>query len=349
VARKKIKVSTEHVDDVEFFDKQVNKIDGVKTFNLEQLDNPRPNSTGSINLDYDLHIPVPEGRYVEIAGDEGSGKTTLALEIVAQAVKNGKMCQYIDMERTLSRTLTDTIRGLGGHVKEAIGKVKMTYALSGEAALNAARLFASQFPNGLIVIDSVDALVPEAVLSEEIGKANVGNHARLMSEAMRKLVAITHENKVSLVFINQIREKVGVMFGDPRVTTGGRALKFYSSQRISLSKPSKKELMKDEDGNIEGHIIRYHIVKNKMAPQGKHGEFPLLYGHGIFRELELVEMCMRFGLIDCGGKDDKCAVLPIEDGKTATMSKRKAAGRLLEIDQELASELKEKLYNLINQ
>lgn len=358
--------------DIEIFLSDLEEMGGVEVIEFKDVEDSKPNSTGSLALDHDLIRPFPEGSIIEVFGDEGSGKTTLVLEAIGQAVKAGKVALFVDQERSLQRSLVRTIRTLKPYVdaifsddKEARQKcpIKLVRADSGEKALEVVRRFATAFPGSIVAVDSVDALVPEAKMSEAIGKANMGSHAKLMSEALRILVHDAGVAKSTVMFLNQKREKVGLVFGNPEITGGGRSLKFYSWQRISLLKAGNAQRIIDPDKNVIGHRVRYKIVKNKTGPtEGVEGDFPLLYGKGIFRELELIDQCVRFGLVASGGRGGKQVVVPLvvpaldENGQQVrtvdgelcldveekTMSKFNASRRLL-IDSRTRKHLEGKL------
>ncbi len=345
--------------ELELFMADIKKEGGIEVTELTEVQNSQPNKTGSASLDLDLITPFPEGGIIEIYGDEGSGKSTLALEGMGQAIAAGKVGLYIDQERALQRSLVQSIRTLRPYVdamftddKEAARKcpIKILRASSGEKALESARRFAVAFPGSFIVIDSVDALVPEAKLAGNIGDQSMGGNARLMSEALRTLVYEANGALSTIAFINQKRDKLGIFFGDPSTTTGGRGLKFYAWQRIELLKPSKDMMIKDTEGVIVGHRVRYKIYKNKLAPTtvGAPGDYPLLYGKGIWRELELIEQCMKFGVIQSGGKGGKQAIVPVIDkdgndtGECKVMS-RFNASRLLLADSRTATFLSKQL------
>lgn len=335
-----------------FFSSEIERLKNVKVFSASELDNPKPNYTGSYSLDYDLAIPVPAGRYIEIFGEESAGKSSLALEIIGQALKKGKSALYVNLELNLNKSLLESIRTLKPWLAKAIegdkeSPFQILQAPNGESALEGASIFASHFPESIIVIDSVDACVSEAVLAEDIGTQKMGNLAKLMSDALRKMLIVTAENKVSIVFINQMRDKM-TMYGNPSVTSGGKGLLYYASQRIQLQKPNKECYITDADGNVIGQKVRYKIIKNKCAPQGIEGDFPLLYYNGIFREQELVNMCVKFGILRQGGKGGNQVLLPKLDdnGKltdeTVAVNKLNAARRLL-LDPRLTEHLDKEL------
>lgn len=304
---------------------------------------------------YDVH--VPDGHEFLITGVINHN-TTLTLEAAGQALQAGKRVLYINMEKNLNRSLMMSIRTLKSFL-EGDGDAKsfqIAGASCGEDAFNLARRWAETCPNSLIILDSVDACVPRDMISGNIGDKHMGGMGKLMSEACRALVHAVEQNNVSFIFINQFREKVGISFGDPRVTPGGRALRYYSSQRILLMSPDTKSKIKGEEGEPAiGHWVRYQVIKNKCAPHGRTGQFPLIYGRGIDRETELVDMCLKFGLLSLGGKGGKQVLLPVlkdgkpdEDEKPLVFKRSDAAARLREIDTELAGYLDAQLQRVIS-
>lgn len=308
-----------------FFKNEVEE-EGMRAMTAAEMTDPSPNKSGSYNLDYDLTIPFPAGRITEVFGEEGSCKTTLILEVLARAILNGKIALYVNAEKNLNLSLLRTIRSLKPYIEQAITNMANgTYdndcplwiinSSNGEQALESMRKFASMVPDGVAALDSIDAAQPEAVLAGEIGDTKVGNLAKLMSDAMRKLITVSEENRVALIFINQIRDKI-TMYGDPTDTPGGRAVKFYASQRIKLMKPGKSQTIVNGDGDRIGVNIRYKIVKNKVAPDGNEGEFPILFNNGIFREQELITKCCNFGILRMGGKGGQQVFLPKIDPST---------------------------------
>ncbi len=341
------------------FFKQEVESEGVRAMLAPEIGNPEPNRTGSFNLDYDLSVPFPEGRITEIFGEEGTCKTTLALEVAGRALEAGKTVLYVNMEKNLNLSLMLTVRTLRPYLDSALEQMKkgtkgecplwIVNASNGEQAMEAIRKFAAMVPRGVAILDSIDAAQPSAVLAGEIGENKVGNLAKLMSDAMRKLIGVSEQNKVALIFVNQIRDKI-TMYGDPTDTPGGRALKFYASQRIRLQKPGKAQTLTDSDGERIGVVIRYRIVKNKVAPDGVEGEFPILFKNGIFREQELITKCCNFGLLRLGGKGGQQVFLPKVDRKTnefvmkdgereATCVSQFNAARRLLMDRTLSNKL----------
>lgn len=248
-------------------------------------------SSGSLAVDSALGVGgFPRGRIVEIYGPESSGKTTLTLHVIAEAQKSGGYAAFIDAEHALDPTYA---RRLGVDVDNLI----VSQPDSGEQALEIANALATTGTVDLIVIDSVAALVPKAELEGEMGDAFIGLQARLMSQALRKLTGVVARTNTCLVFINQLREKIGVMFGNPETTTGGRALKFYSSIRVEVRRGA---VIKDGE-KIVGNRTKVKIVKNKVAPPFKEAEVDLIHGEGISRESDLIDLGVLHGVIEKSG------------------------------------------------
>jgi len=248
-------------------------------------------STGSLGLDIALGTGgLPRGRIVEVYGPESSGKTTLALHVVAEAQKAGGVCAFIDAEHALD---VGYARKLGVKAEDLL----LSQPDHGEQALEIADMLVRSEAVDVIVIDSVAALVPKAELEGEMGDAMVGLQARLMSQALRKLTAVVSKSKTLLIFINQIREKIGVMFGNPETTTGGRALKFYSSVRIDIRRINS---IKDGEA-VVGSRTKVKVVKNKIAPPFKVAEFDIAYGEGISKTGELIDLGIEHRVVEKSG------------------------------------------------
>src|SRR5688572_22265987 len=281
--------------------------------------------TGALAIDLALGVGgVPRGRVVEIFGPESSGKTTLMLHVIANAQKSGGLAAFIDAEHALDPGYA---KKLGVNLDELL----VSQPDSGEEALSICETLARSNALDVIVIDSVAALVPKAELEGEMGMATMGMQARLMSQALRKLTALLSKSKTTCIFTNQLREKVGVMFGNPETTPGGKALKFYASVRMDIR---RKDTIKDAAGNATGNHVKVKIVKNKVAPPFAEAEFDIIYNHGIDKEGSILEVG-----IECGAVDKKGAWLQF-DGDLIGQGKDAARKALIE-KPELAKKIVE--------
>ncbi|HOO76545.1 MAG TPA: recombinase RecA [bacterium] len=284
-------------------------------------------STGTLALDSALGIGgVPRGRVVEIYGAEASGKTTLALQIVANAQKNGGVAAFIDIEHAVDPAYARTI---GVNLDDLL----ISQPDSGEDALNIAETLVRSNAVDVIVIDSVAALVPRAEIEGEIGDTHVGLQARMMSQALRKLTAAISKSKTCCIFINQIRMKIGVMFGNPETTPGGRALKFYSSVRINMTRIG---YVKNSAGEVIGSRTRAKVVKNKMAPPFRTSEFDIMYDEGISPSGSLLDLGLTTGVLEKKGTF-------INFGDSSLGRGREQARTVLREDPQLAAKIEKEI------
>ena len=298
----------------------VMKLGDFTAMNVEAI------STGALSLDIALGIGgIPRGRIIEVFGPESSGKTTLALHMIAEAQKIGGEAAFIDAEHALDPVYA---KNLGVDIDNLI----VSQPDTGEQALEIAEALVRSGALDIIVVDSVAALVPKAEIDGDMGDAHVGLQARLMSQALRKLAGVINKSKCVIVFINQLREKVGVMFGNPETTPGGRALKFYSSVRLDIR---RIESLK-QDGEVIGNRTRVKIVKNKVAPPFREAEFDIIYGKGISREGNILDMAVNLDIIDKSGSW-------FSYGDTRIGQGRENAKKFLTDNPETANEIETKI------
>jgi len=282
--------------------------------------------TGSISLDHALGIGgVPRGRVIEIYGPEASGKTTLALQIIAEAQKLGGVAAFVDAEHAIDVRYAEK---LGVNIDELL----VSQPDTGEQALDITEMLVRSNAVDVICIDSVAALVPRAEIEGEMGDSHVGLQARLMSQALRKLTGVVSKARTVVIFINQIREKIGVMFGNPETTPGGRALKFYSSVRLDIRRIASLKVK----GEMVGNRTRVKVVKNKMAPPFRECEFDIIYGKGIFRMGDLLDLAAANDIVNKAGAW-------YNYGKDRLGQGREAAAEFLESNAKIANEIEKKV------
>jgi recombination protein RecA len=283
-------------------------------------------STGSLTLDLALGIGgIPKGRITEIYGPESSGKTTIALHAIAEVQKAGGEAAFIDAEHALDPVYA-------GALGVDLDRLLVSQPDCGEQALEITEALARSGAVDIIVIDSVAALVPRSELEGNMGQSSVGVQARLMSQALRKLSGVVSKSGCTVIFINQLRQKIGVMYGNPEVTTGGVALKFYASVRIDIRRADAIK----QGGEIIGNHTRCKVVKNKVAPPFKQAEFDILYGRGISKESEIVELATQLGILDKSGSWFSYDGQRLGQGKEAVR-------KLFESDKALSDEIEAKI------
>jgi recombination protein RecA len=288
-------------------------------------------SSGSLGLDVALGVGgYPRGRVVEIYGPESSGKTTLTLHAIAEAQKAGGIAAFIDAEHAFDRFYAEN---LGIDIDNLI----ISQPDNGEQALEIADNLVRSGAIDLIVIDSVAALTPRSEIEGEMGDSKMGLHARLMSQALRKLTGSISKTNCTMIFINQLREKIGVMFGNPETTTGGNALKFYASVRLDIRRSTQ---IKDSDGNVRGNKTRVKVVKNKVAPPFKLAEFDIMYGEGVSKVGEILDLAVEFDIIQKSGSWFSYDATKLGQG-------RDAVKQMIKDNPDLMDELELKIKSII--
>ena len=298
----------------------VMKLGDFQAMNVEAI------PTGALSLDIALGIGgVPRGRIIEIYGPESSGKTTLALHIIAEAQKENGEVAFIDAEHALDPVYA---RKLGVNIDNLI----VSQPDTGEQALEITEALIRSGALDVIVVDSVAALVPKAEIDGDMGDSHIGLQARLMSQALRKLAGAVNKSKTVIIFINQLREKVGIMFGNPETTTGGRALKYYASVRLDIRKIENIK----QDGEVVGNRARVKVVKNKVAPPFREAEFDILYGKGISKEGNILDLAVNLDIIEKSGSWFSYNGAKIGQG-------RENAKKYLEENKDIAIEVEEKV------
>ena len=301
----------------------------VMRMNDEALEEVEAISSGSLSLDAALGVGgYPRGRVIEIYGPESSGKTSLTLHAIAECQKSGGIAAFIDAEHAFDRYYAQS---LGVDIDELI----VSQPDHGEQALEIADNLIRSGAVDIVVIDSVAALTPKSEIEGEMGDSKMGLHARLMSQALRKLTASISKTQSTVIFINQLREKIGVMFGNPETTTGGNALKFYASVRLDIRRSTQ---IKDTQGGINGNRTRVKVVKNKVAPPFKTVEFDILYGKGISKNGELLDIGVEQEIIQKSGSWFSYGDTKLGQGRDSVI-------KLLEDNLELAEEIEDKIRN----
>ena len=289
--------------------------------------------SGSLGLDIALGVGgYPRGRVIEIYGPESSGKTTLAIHAIAEAQKKGGIAAFIDAEHAFDPHYA---KNLGVDIDNLI----ISQPDNGEQALEIVDNLIRSGAIDIVVVDSVAALTPKSEIEGEMGDSKMGLHARLMSQALRKLTSSISKTNSTVIFINQLREKIGVMFGNPETTTGGNALKFYASQRLDVRKSTA---IKDSQGNVMGNKTRVKVVKNKVAPPFKIAEFDIMYGKGISKVGEILDKAVEFDIVNKSGSW-------FSYGDTKLGQGRDAVKNIIADNPELMEELETKIYEVLNQ
>ena len=288
--------------------------------------------TGALSLDVALGIGgIPKGRIVEIFGPESSGKTTLALHMIAECQKTGGEAAFIDAEHALDPVYAK-------HLGVDIDNLIVSQPDTGEQALEIAEALVRSGAIDIIVVDSVAALVPKAEIDGDMGDSHVGLQARLMSQALRKLAGVLNKSNTAIIFINQLREKVGIMFGNPETTPGGRALKFYASVRLDIRKTENLK----QDGEVFGNRVRVKVVKNKVAPPFREAEFDIIYGKGISKSGNILDLGVNLDIVEKSGSWFSYNGARIGQG-------RENAKKYLEENPEVMAEVEKKVRDKFNE
>ena len=304
----------------------VMKLGNFKTMNVEAI------PTGALSLDVALGIGgIPKGRIIEIFGPESSGKTTLALHMIAETQKAGGEAAFIDAEHALDPVYAK-------HLGVDIDNLIVSQPDTGEQALEIVEALVRSGAIDIIVVDSVAALVPKAEIDGDMGDAHVGLQARLMSQALRKLAGVLNKSNTAIIFINQLREKVGIMFGNPETTPGGRALKFYSSVRLDIRKIENLK----QDGEVFGNRVRVKVVKNKVAPPFREAEFDIIYGKGISKSGNILDLGVNLDIVEKSGSWFSYDGTRIGQG-------RENAKKYLEENPEIMADIEKKVREKFNE
>ena len=304
----------------------VMKLGDFSAMNVEAI------PTGALSLDVALGIGgIPKGRIVEIFGPESSGKTTLALHMIAECQKTGGEAAFIDAEHALDPVYAK-------HLGVDIDNLIVSQPDTGEQALEIAEALVRSGAIDIIVVDSVAALVPKAEIDGDMGDSHVGLQARLMSQALRKLAGVLNKSNTAIIFINQLREKVGIMFGNPETTPGGRALKFYASVRLDIRKTENLK----QDGEVFGNRVRVKVVKNKVAPPFREAEFDIIYGKGISKSGNILDLGVNLDIVEKSGSWFSYNGARIGQG-------RENAKKYLEENPEIMAEVKKKVRDKFNE
>ncbi|NMF37745.1 recombinase RecA [Flammeovirga yaeyamensis] len=300
----------------------------------DSVENVPAISTGSLGLDLALGVGgIPRGRIIEIYGPESSGKTTLTLHIIAEAQKQGGMAAFIDAEHAFDKVYAEKL-GID------MERLLVAQPDHGEQALEIAEQLVRSGAIDVLVVDSVAALVPKAELEGDMGDSKMGLHARLMSQALRKITGAISKTNCSAIFINQLREKIGVMFGNPETTTGGNALKYYASVRLDIRRIGA---IKESADNVTGNRTRVKVQKNKVAPPFKQTEFDILYGEGISRAGEVLDMAVEFEIVNKAGSWFSYSGSKLGQGRETVKELIKSNPELME---ELEAKIKEKVFGI---